>query len=140
MKRLLLDTHTFIWALTDDPELGTFARSLLVDAGNKIYVSAASVWEAGIKSALGKWSVPLDLEEAIDAFGAKPLPISPYHAKMAANLPLHHMDPFDRLIIAQAQKADGDGHCGRKAVICCWCEVLDAAGKSGHSGVFVALF
>ena len=103
MKRLLLDTHTFIWALTDDPELGTFARSLLVDAGNEIYVSAASVWEAGIKSALGKWSIPLDLEEAIDAFGAKPLPISPYHAKMAANLPLHHMDPFDRMIIAQAQ-------------------------------------
>ena len=103
MKRLLPDTHTFIWALTDDPELGTFARSLLVDAGNEIYVSAASVWEAGIKSALGKWSIPLDLEEAIFAFGAKPLPISPYHAKMAANLPLHHMDPFDRMIIAQAQ-------------------------------------
>lgn len=103
MKRLLLDTHTFIWALTDDPELGTFAKTLLRDPQNEIYVSSASIWEAGIKSALGKWSIPLDLDEAIETFGAKPLAISPYHAKMAANLPSHHKDPFDRMIIAQAQ-------------------------------------
>jgi PIN domain nuclease of toxin-antitoxin system len=52
---------------------------------------------------MGKWSIPLDLDEAIETFGAKPLAISPYHAKMAANLPPHHKDPFDRMIIAQAQ-------------------------------------
>lgn len=103
MKRLLLDTHAFLWALNGSPELGSVAASLIADPDNVVYVSAASIWEAGIKAKLGKLDAPDDLDVFIVEMGCIELPISAYHSKQAANLPEHHRDPFDRVLIAQAQ-------------------------------------
>ena len=99
--RLLLDTHVLLWAVLNDPRLSTKQAEAI--AGGELYLSAASVWEIGIKRALGKLNVPEDLfEVAVDA-GCRPLPISWTHAEVAAALPPHHTDPFDRMLIAQAQ-------------------------------------
>lgn len=99
--RLLLDTHVLLWALLNDPRL-TPAQREAIDAG-ELYISAATVWEVGIKRAIGKLSVPEDLFDiAVDA-GCRPLPISWTHAEAAAALPMHHADPFDRMLIAQAR-------------------------------------
>ncbi|MEM1431222.1 MAG: type II toxin-antitoxin system VapC family toxin [Pseudomonadota bacterium] len=99
--RLLLDTHVLLWAVLNDPRLSE-AQAEAITAG-ELYVSAASVWEIGIKRALSKLSVPAELFEiAVDA-GCRPLPISWAHAEAAAALPMHHTDPFDRMLIAQAR-------------------------------------
>ena len=99
--RLLLDTHVLLWAVLNDPRL-TQTQARAISEG-ELYVSAASVWEIGIKRALGKLDVPGDLFDiAVDA-GCRPLPISWTHAQAAAALPLHHTDPFDRMLIAQAR-------------------------------------
>lgn len=103
MRRLLLDTHAFLWWLADDPQLGSKARDSVADGRNAVYVSAASVWEISIKRQLGKLTVPDDLERIIDEEGFLALPIAAFHAEQAGNLPLHHRDPFDRMLIAQAQ-------------------------------------
>ncbi len=99
--RLLLDTHVLLWAVLDDPRLtGTQRRAI---SEGELYLSAASVWEIGIKRALGKLDVPRDIFDiAVDA-GCRPLPISWTHAEAAAVLPFHHNDPFDRMLVAQAQ-------------------------------------
>ncbi|MDE0210221.1 MAG: type II toxin-antitoxin system VapC family toxin [Boseongicola sp. SB0673_bin_14] len=100
--RLLLDTHVLLWALLNDPRL-TGAQEKAISEG-EIYLSAASVWEIGIKRAIGKLDVPGDLFDiAVDA-GCRPLPISWAHAEAAAALPLHHADPFDRMLVAQARR------------------------------------
>lgn len=99
--RVLLDTHVLLWAVLNDPRLTT-AQAEAIFQG-EVYLSSASVWEIGIKRAIGKLDVPDDLFEiAVDA-GCRPLPISWTHAEAAAVLPLHHSDPFDRLLIAQAR-------------------------------------
>ncbi len=99
--RLLLDTHVLLWAVLNDPRL-TETQARAISEG-ELYVSAASVWEIGIKRALGKLDVPEVLFDiAVDA-GCRPLPISWTHAEAAAALPLHHTDPFDRMLIAQAR-------------------------------------
>lgn len=99
--RLLLDTHVLLWAVLNDPRL-TSTQVRAISEG-ELYVSAASVWEIGIKRALGKLDVPEELFDiAVDA-GCRPLPISWTHAEAAAALPLHHTDPFDRMLIAQAR-------------------------------------
>ena len=99
--RLLLDTHVLLWAVLNDPRL-TSAQALAISEG-EVYLSSASVWEIGIKRAIGKLAVPDDLFDiAVDA-GCRPLPISWTHAEAAAALPLHHSDPFDRMLIAQAR-------------------------------------
>ncbi|MEM0949751.1 MAG: type II toxin-antitoxin system VapC family toxin [Pseudomonadota bacterium] len=99
--RLLLDTHVLLWAVLDDPRLSA-AQAEAIGQG-ELYVSAASVWEIGIKRSLGKLDVPHDLFDiAVDA-GCRPLPISWTHAEAAASLPAHHTDPFDRMLIAQAR-------------------------------------
>jgi PIN domain nuclease of toxin-antitoxin system len=103
--RLLLDTHIALWALTDDPRLSDRARALINDPANQIVVSAATVWEIAIKHALGRDDMPISGEEALDWFrqaGYDLLPISPAHAAAVENLPDHHRDPFDRLLVAQA--------------------------------------
>jgi PIN domain nuclease of toxin-antitoxin system len=101
---LLLDTHVLLWALTDSPKLGRGFREKIVDPANHILVSAASVWEISIKKRLGKLSVPYNLVEVIEASDFTPLPINFAHAMAAGALPLHHTDPFDRLLIAQARQ------------------------------------
>lgn len=99
--RLLLDTHVLLWAVLNDPRL-TDAQAQAITQG-ELYVSAASVWEIGIKRSIGKLDVPKDVFDiAMDA-GCRPLPISWSHAEAAGGLPRHHTDPFDRMLIAQAR-------------------------------------
>ena len=100
--RLLLDTHIFLWAVAGSPLLKPAVRRLL-ESADEVYVSAASVWEIAIKARLGKIDAdPRELAAAIDASGFLELPVSAAHAAGVASLELHHNDPFDRLLIAQA--------------------------------------
>jgi PIN domain nuclease of toxin-antitoxin system len=100
--RLLLDTHVFLWSVTASRQLKADTRSYLA-AAQAVYVSAASIWEIAIKSQLGKIDGdPEALAEAIEASGFQQLPVSATHAAAVAKLPIHHSDPFDRLLLAQA--------------------------------------
>lgn len=99
---LLLDTHTVLWWLAGEP-LGAQATARIADPSVLVAVSAASVWEAGIKAVLGKLDVPEPLIHAVQRGGFEPLPISLDHADHAARLPPHHRDSFDRMLVAQAQ-------------------------------------
>ncbi|WP_440903782.1 type II toxin-antitoxin system VapC family toxin [Catenovulum sp. SX2] len=103
MKRILLDTHALLWWLTDDQNLGVKAREIIADPRNQVFVSTASTWEISIKRALGKLKAPEDMDSLIEDEGFLPLPISLYHGDQAGLLPEHHKDPFDRMLIAQAQ-------------------------------------
>jgi PIN domain nuclease of toxin-antitoxin system len=98
---LLLDTHVVLWWLIDDPGLSEAIKDSL-DHEPDVYVSTATVWEVAIKHALGKLVGPADLPEAVRDSGFRSLPIADDHAIAAARLPLHHRDPFDRMLIAQA--------------------------------------
>lgn len=104
--RLLLDTHAFLWFILDDPKLSTTARALIADGENVVEISPASYWEIAIKISLGKYALPepyadfMERELATNDFGI--LPISPGHTAMLIDLPFHHRDPFDRLLVAQA--------------------------------------
>ena len=100
---LLLDTHALLWWLADDAALKTEAREAIRDASSIIYVSAASAWEISIKKALGKLDAPDDLHATLVANHFQPLPITILHATSTGQLPRHHDDPFDRMLIAQAQ-------------------------------------
>lgn len=104
--KLLLDTHALLWWLGDDPQLATEARKAIADSEHLVAVSAASAWEISIKRALGKLDAPDDLTDAVAASGFEPLPITLQHAVGVASLPRHHDDPFDRMLIAQAQAED----------------------------------
>jgi PIN domain nuclease of toxin-antitoxin system len=99
--RLLLDTHALLWWLADEG-LTDEARDAIADTDNLVMVSAASAWEISIKKALGKLSAPDDLERQVDESGFAPLSISVAHGIAAGQLPRHHDDPFDRMLIAQA--------------------------------------
>lgn len=101
--RLLLDTHTLLWWLDEDPELQEDAQDAIRDPTSFVAVSAASVWEASIKEATGRLKVPRDLVQQVVDEGFEPLPIDLRHARVAGALPLHHRDPFDRMLVAQAQ-------------------------------------
>jgi PIN domain nuclease of toxin-antitoxin system len=100
---LLLDTRTLIWTLEDNSELTTAAREAIVDGNNSVFVSAVSVWEISIKRALGKLDAPDTLLEEIERHRYTPLEIALEHADRAGKLPPIHLDPFDRMLIAQAQ-------------------------------------
>lgn len=104
--KLLLDTHTFLWFITDDPQLSTTARALIVDPTNDIFVSPASYWEVAIKVSLGKYPLAVPFErfftEGIEGNNFLILPVEIRHAAVLSSLPMHHKDPFDRMIIAQA--------------------------------------
>ena len=100
--RLLLDTHVFLWCANDDRRLTKAARTLLSGAA-EIYVSSASIWEAAIKTRLGKLEADIDvLVAAIADSGFLELPVTARHAAAVRKLPDVHADPFDRLLIAQA--------------------------------------
>jgi len=99
--RLLLDTRALLWWLADEA-LTPQARDAIADPANLVAVSAASAWEISIKKALGKLTAPDDLEQQLQAGGLVPLPISIAHGIAAGQLPRHHEDPFDRMLIAQA--------------------------------------
>jgi PIN domain nuclease of toxin-antitoxin system len=102
---LLLDTHVVLWWLTDDPTLADEIKDRL-DREPDVYVSAATIWEVAIKQAIGKLSEPPRLPERIRDSGFTPLPISSEHAITAGRLPMIHRDPFDRMLVAQAQCED----------------------------------
>jgi PIN domain nuclease of toxin-antitoxin system len=100
--RLLLDTHIFCWWFYDSKRLPREARELMQGAED-VFVSSASIWEVAIKVRLGRMSAdPQELFEQIAANGFQELPVWSRHAVVVAGLPLHHTDPFDRLLIAQA--------------------------------------
>ena len=100
--RLLLDTHVFLWAVTGSSRLAAAARSQ-ISAAEAVYVSAASIWEIAIKSRLGKIEGDAEaLVAAIKTSGFIELAVTARHAAAVAKLALHHTDPFDRLLLAQA--------------------------------------
>ena len=101
--RLLLDTHVLLWSLTDPRKLTGAARDALEDAHNEIFVSAVSGWEIAVKRALGKLEAPDNLEAGVREQGFTPLNLTFLHAEQAGALPQHHGDPFDRMLVAQAQ-------------------------------------
>jgi PIN domain nuclease of toxin-antitoxin system len=102
---LLLDTHVFLWAVDNNPNLSPVAREAIVDGGNIVYVSAATAWEISIKRAIGKLEIPnSDYLEELRLHRFTPLSITTEHALAVENLPAHHKDPFDRMLIAQAQE------------------------------------
>ncbi len=92
-----------LWWLSDDPKLSRDARTAIAKELNTVMVSAASAWEISIKRALGKLDAPEDLPSALEAGDLHPLPITLHHALVAGALPRHHDDPFDRMLVAQAQ-------------------------------------
>lgn len=97
---MLVDSHALLWFLAGDKRLGDSNREL-IEAGAT--VSAASIWEIGIKMALGKLDAPGDLPDRVLDFGFEMLPITAEHGWRVKLLPPHHRDPFDRMLIAQAQ-------------------------------------
>ena len=105
--RAILDTHVFLWWNMDDSRLSGSIREIISDGRNELLLSAASAWEIAIKAGRGRLTLPaLPQEYVADRLvlhGFRPLPISLGHALHVYNLPDHHRDPFDRLLVAQAQ-------------------------------------
>jgi PIN domain nuclease of toxin-antitoxin system len=105
--RALLDTHTFIWAATEDRRISSAALDLIADGSNQLVFSVVSGWEIAIKFAAGRLDLPDEprsyLASHIPMFALDLLPIALDHALQVGGLPHHHRDPFDRLLIAQAQ-------------------------------------
>jgi PIN domain nuclease of toxin-antitoxin system len=105
--RVLVDTHALLWAVTGDRKLSKRAHSVLASFANEVFVSAASAWEITTKHRLGKLpsagELVADFARIVEQLGFQPLPISIDHAQRAGNLPGDHRDPFDRMLIAQAQ-------------------------------------
>jgi PIN domain nuclease of toxin-antitoxin system len=108
--RILLDTHAFLWFITADPKLSATAEQAIRDPANTPLLSIASVWEIAIKMHQGRLPIPPPLEQFIprhlQANRIEVLPIELQHTYEIARLPLHHRDPFDRLLIAQAMAAN----------------------------------
>ena len=102
--KLLLDTHAFLWWLGNDARLGPRARAAIADPEHLVFVSAASAWEIAVKRVNGKLEAPGDITSWIAGNDFVELRIDVQHAVAAAELPPHHSDPFDRLLIAQARQ------------------------------------
>ena len=104
--RLLLDTQAFLWAVSDPDRLRARARRQIESPSNDVFVSAATAWEIAIKSRLGRLTLPDDPQRFVPDQMAEnsfaPLPVLMSHALKVLDLPEHHRDPFDRLLIAQA--------------------------------------
>lgn len=99
--RLLLDTHTLIWAMEGGTRLTPTTRDLIRSRETSVYVSVASIWELAIKAAKGKFTLPPDVSSTIAEAGFAVLEVKLDHALAAAKLVMHHRDPFDRMIVAQ---------------------------------------
>ena len=99
---LLLDTHALLWWLTDEP-MEAEAKRRIADPDVLVALSAASVWEIGVKRAIGKLRFEGSIVALAESSGFEPLAVSWEHAERAGALPPHHRDPFDRMLIAQAQ-------------------------------------
>lgn len=105
--RCLLDSHTLLWFFEDDPRLGSRARSLMMDSENELLFSVVSYWEICIKVSLGKLRLRRGgrtlIAQEMEKCGIRWLALKPEHADKVAEMPFHHRDPFDRMLIAQAQ-------------------------------------
>ncbi len=104
--KLLLDTQAFLWFLSGDRKLSAKARAALRQSSAELYLSSASVWEMAIKASLGRLELPKPLDQFMQdrlEDGFRPLPLDWRHAAAVQDLPLHHRDPFDRMLAAQAQ-------------------------------------
>jgi PIN domain nuclease of toxin-antitoxin system len=105
--KLLLDTHSFLWFIVGHSQLSRLARTLIEDPTHQPFLSMASVWEMAIKVSLGKLKIEAPFEaflaHQLDLNGIELLPIQLRHVALVTTLPFHHRDPFDRLLIAQAQ-------------------------------------
>jgi PIN domain nuclease of toxin-antitoxin system len=101
--RLLLDTHVVLWWDADDPRLSAVFRAAVASPESEVFVSAASAWEIGIKRASGKLQIGASVAHTILRHAFIALPVTVEHAEWAGSLPLLHRDPFDRLLVAQAQ-------------------------------------
>lgn len=102
---LLLDTHVALWAITDSPKLPPKARELIASPKTNVWISAASIWEIAIKHSLGRGDMPISAQDARRYFsesGYRLLAIEAEHALAVEDLPTHHGDPFDRILVAQA--------------------------------------
>ncbi len=104
--KLLLDTHILIWWLSEASRLSQTEIDLITDTDNFIFVSAATAWEIVVKKMIGKLEAPDDLPAALAINNFLELPITIEHSQKLYQLPLHHNDPFDRIMIAQAISED----------------------------------
>jgi len=127
--KVLLDTHAFLWWITDDPKLSLRVRGIISDGENEIFISAATGWEIAIKSQIGRLKLPDEPQrfilEQLKINGMKSLPIEMRHALHVSTLPAYHQDPFDRILIAQAQMEDlpvlsADPEIGKYEVTIIW--------------------
>lgn len=103
---LLLDTHLLLWAAADSPRLSAQARELIAEPANRLWFSAASVWEVAIKASLGQPDFAVDphlLRRGLIEGGYEELPVRAEHAAAVVDLEAHHPDPFDRILVAQAR-------------------------------------
>lgn len=107
--RLLVDTHAMLWWLRDDHRLSRRARATLADGGNELLWSIASSWEIAVKLRIGKLELdrPLDrlFADLVSEQGVELVPVGHEHCSRLGNLPIHHRDPFDRMLVVQAQHA-----------------------------------
>jgi PIN domain nuclease of toxin-antitoxin system len=101
--RLLLDTHLLLWWLEGNPSLSTQAGKMIGDPENTVFVSAVSLWEIWLKQSLGKLRLPTDFTERLAAESFESLPLKASQTRQISLLPWCHRDPFDRMLIAQAQ-------------------------------------
>jgi PIN domain nuclease of toxin-antitoxin system len=110
VTRLLIDTHVLLWIATGSRKLSGHARAVIADPTSEIWISAASVWEIANKAALGRLRLSVGIAQWLPARmqenALSPLPITQEHAIVAAELPRHHQDPFDLMLIAQALVED----------------------------------
>ena len=127
--KVLLDTHTFLWWIANDPQLSPRARQIMEDTNTAPFLSAVSGWEIAIKSRLGKLKLPADLQgfvaEQLRVNAIQVLPFHMTHALHVSKLPDHHRDPFDRMLVAQSQLEQlpiliCDPQIARYAVIVMW--------------------
>lgn len=106
--RLLLDSNCFLWLLHEPDRIAARVRRRLHDVRVELYLSAVSAWEIGIKVAQGKLRLPVPLAQLVESMivaqRLRPLAIEVAHALEAASLPMHHRDPFDRMLVAQARR------------------------------------
>ena len=98
----LLDTHALLWWILDSLDLGQTARTAISDRQNRVSVSSVSIYEIGYKRNAGRLEAPQDLLGTIERLGFSSIPFTPAHAELAGRLPMHHRDPFDRILVAQA--------------------------------------
>lgn len=106
MGKYLLDTHIFLWWISDSEQLSKEVFDIISDGSNQIYISSATIWEIAIKEALGKLEVDADLDNVIEENGFIELKVSAVCANATKKLEQIHRDPFDRMLISQAIEGD----------------------------------